>query len=104
MPGVGRGGNPSSHGSRPRKNDSHEQLETVPLPADRDTVNNTCMRGFLEDPMQADENTPLQFDEAEASGPVPVAIAPTGARVRGWLQQEIHMGVRDAPVHGRPNM
>ena len=54
----------------------------MPLPADRDTVNNTCLREFLVEPnVIANENTvpawaqpPLQ--PLQPLPPIPVALGP----------------------------
>ena len=79
--GVGRGKSPKSHGNGAGKN-AEETLQTVPLPADRDTVNNSCVREFLVNPtVIADENAvpawaqpPLQ--PLQPLPPIPVALGP----------------------------
>lgn len=103
MPGIGRGKNPNSHGNKSRKEEAEEQLQTVPLPADREVIKDPTVRIWMESPNR-DRPSIDPLPQQPQQPPIQVALAPSDADdddlppVRGWLQREISAGVREAPV------
>ena len=89
-------------------------METVPLPANRAEVTHPCTRDFLTDPPTAattveNEGCTAAAGNADTENEMPraqvVLDSPGDAvvpRVRGWLQREVEMGMREAPVPQLP--
>jgi len=66
--GVGRGKNGGKKDATSAENEP--PLQTVPLPAERDAVNNECVRDFLVDPAGADESaTPAMVQQPQPPQP-----------------------------------
>ena len=102
IPGIGRGNNPNSHGNKPSKEAAEEQLQTVPLPTDREEIRDPTVRVWMESP-----NRRAPDAQEPPQPPIQVALAPDGdapplVRGRGWLQREIDSGLREAPVPQAP--